>query len=106
MAEVLFWRYACEVLSDNTSCASAWRIIRDSRNYVNQRDNRISPMLPQLQETVRLKRALLAIATCCFVAVALHDLVVDAPGIHVLRDMGLAVLVGALAYSAWTRGPS
>lgn len=60
-------------------------------------------MQPQLKETLRLRQFGSAIATCAFVAVAIRDIVIGAPGFQMLRDVGLAVLVGALAYSAWTR---
>lgn len=34
MAKSISRRYPCEALSDNTSCASAWRTIQDYRNHV------------------------------------------------------------------------
>ncbi len=60
-------------------------------------------MQPQLKETFRLRQLGTAIAACAFIAMAIRDIVIRAPGLQMLCDIGLAVLFGALAYSAWTR---
>ncbi|MFP5353592.1 MAG: Clp protease N-terminal domain-containing protein, partial [Gemmatimonadota bacterium] len=92
-------RYPCEVLSDNTSCASAGWIIRQCRNHVSRMTDEVArsdaPFTTRVRVALSIARALAAGMG--------HDEVTDAhvvlgivregenPAVAVLQHAGIAL---------------